>query len=299
MSEADPRKPAADASESLGERLRAAREAKRLSTSDVAASLHLNPRAIEALENGDYDSLGGRAFVTGYFRSYAKLVGLDGETLISDYRPPAAEPELLPNIDYPRQSSVGDWPMRLATLVLVGGLVTLLGYWWVQHGSDTVAVLVAAEAEAEAEVPVSIAKVEEPLRTLPDPRDVRPLSNGPAPELREAEPVESVSEPAPPPPVQASPPTSRLVLRYSSDSWTEVRDAQDRQLVYGLIKAGREIEVDGQPPFEVFLGYGPGVSIEYDGETFEHRSYTHRDSHVARFVVNQAQGDALADIHQP
>jgi cytoskeleton protein RodZ len=277
-----------DVTSSPGELLRTAREAKGLSTSDVAASLHLNSRAIVALENEDYDSLGGRAFVTGYLRAYAKLVGLDVQTLLSDYRPEAAEPELLPNIDYPRQSSLGDWPMRIATLVLVGGLATLLGYWWVEHGEDAVAVLVAAEADG----PVAVAKVEEPLRTLPDPRDVRPLPDVPA-----AEPLEPVSEPVPP--ADVSTPNSRLVLRYSFDSWTEVRDADDRQLVYGLIKAGRDIEVDGPAPFEVFLGYGPGVSIEYNGEEFEHQPYTRRDSYVARFVVDDPQGDARRDTQQP
>ncbi len=287
-------KPAdADVAASVGERLRSAREANGLSTSDVAASLHLNARAIEALENGQYGSLGGRAFVAGYVRSYAKVVGLDAETLLNDYRPAAAEPELLPKIDYPRQSSLGDWPMRIATLVMVCGLVTLLGYWWVQHGSNSVAVLVAAEAE----VPVTVAKVEEPLRTLPDPRDVQSLPAAPATEMTGQQPVEPVLEA--PAPVAPLPPRNRLVLRYSSDSWTEVRDAADRQLVYGLIKAGREIEVDGRAPFEVFLGYGPGVNIEFDGETFEHRTYTRRDSYVARFVVNEARGDAVAGARQP
>jgi len=276
---------------SAGERLRAAREELDLSSIDVAKRLRLKHYIVEALEQDNYDVLGGAAFVTGYLRSYAKLVGIDGELLVRDYRPAVIEQELLPNIDYRRQRSLGNWPMRLGTLVVVGGLAGLLAYWWVQQGADGVNVFVAAQADG----PATVARVEEPLQTLPDPRDVQvapdlPADIAPAPSTPLAEPE---TDPAP------LPVSRRLLLRYSDDSWTEVRDATDKQLVYGLIKAGREIEVEGEAPFEVFLGYGPGVSLAFDGVSFEHQSYTRRDSYVARFVVDDAQSGEIAVTQQP
>src|SRR5437016_14586637 len=61
-------------SESIGAGLKAAREARALSISEVAQQLKFAPRQIEALEQERFDLLPGGTFVRGMLRSYARLV---------------------------------------------------------------------------------------------------------------------------------------------------------------------------------------------------------------------------------
>ncbi len=60
-----------------GERLRAAREQAGLTIAQVALRLHLSVAQITALEEGRRDSLPPAAYVRGYLRSYAQMLGLD------------------------------------------------------------------------------------------------------------------------------------------------------------------------------------------------------------------------------
>jgi cytoskeleton protein RodZ len=54
-------------------------------------------------------------------------------------------------------------------------------------------------------------------------------------------------------------------------------------LFYDLMVPGDERTLDGVPPFEVLLGYAPGVIVEYNGKRVDHSSYTRQD--MARFRV--------------
>lgn len=61
----------------IGHRLREAREARGLQTSDVAQALKITQRQIEAMEKESFDLLPGAAFVRGFLRNYARFVGLN------------------------------------------------------------------------------------------------------------------------------------------------------------------------------------------------------------------------------
>ena len=65
----------------LGILLRAKREQKQLSIGEVSERLKLPARQIEALENGDYNSLPEPVFVRGFLRSYGRFLDLDESTL--------------------------------------------------------------------------------------------------------------------------------------------------------------------------------------------------------------------------
>ena len=61
----------------VGERLRAAREAKQLKLEDIAAQTRIPQRHLESIETGDWDSLPAPTYTTGFAKSYASAVGLD------------------------------------------------------------------------------------------------------------------------------------------------------------------------------------------------------------------------------
>ena len=63
--------------ETVGARLRRAREQAGLSVAAVAADTRISQRQIEALEAGNYAALPGRTYAVGFSRSLARAVGLD------------------------------------------------------------------------------------------------------------------------------------------------------------------------------------------------------------------------------
>jgi cytoskeletal protein RodZ len=68
---------------SVGERLRAAREEKKMSLEDIAAQTRIPQRHLESLETSSWDKLPAPTYTIGFARSYATAVGLD-RTEISD-----------------------------------------------------------------------------------------------------------------------------------------------------------------------------------------------------------------------
>ncbi|MCB1907389.1 MAG: helix-turn-helix domain-containing protein [Rhodocyclaceae bacterium] len=67
---------------SVGAQLRSAREMRGLTIGDVAYSLKLNPRQVEALETERFDLLPGRAFARGFLKNYARFLELDPQPLL-------------------------------------------------------------------------------------------------------------------------------------------------------------------------------------------------------------------------
>lgn len=69
-----------------GARLRAAREARRLDLSHIAAETRIPRRHLEAIEVDDFESLPSRAYAIGFSRTYAKAVGLDDVSITEAVR---------------------------------------------------------------------------------------------------------------------------------------------------------------------------------------------------------------------
>lgn len=72
-------------SQTLGEKLRQAREERDISISEVAEQTRISPHYIEAIENDDYSTLPGGIFNKGFIKSFAKFVGIDEEEALQDY----------------------------------------------------------------------------------------------------------------------------------------------------------------------------------------------------------------------
>src|SRR4026208_1376685 len=77
--------------ETLGENLRAAREQRGVSISEVAEQTRIAPMYIECIERDDYKPLPGGIFNKGFVKSYAKFVGVDEHEALSDYARLSAE----------------------------------------------------------------------------------------------------------------------------------------------------------------------------------------------------------------
>lgn len=72
--------------ESIGERLKSAREAKKLTIRDVAKDTNISQLYIEALESENFDLFPGETYLLGFLRSYSEYLKLDAETILAAYR---------------------------------------------------------------------------------------------------------------------------------------------------------------------------------------------------------------------
>lgn len=69
----------------LGDKLREARERKKLTIKDIEKGTSIRSLYIEALENGKYGQLPGEVYVKGFIRNYANFVGLDASAMVKEY----------------------------------------------------------------------------------------------------------------------------------------------------------------------------------------------------------------------
>jgi cytoskeleton protein RodZ len=286
----------------LGQTLRQARERRGLSIDDVAQSLRLSARIVAALEDDAFERLPGPTYVRGYLRNYAQFLELAPQPLIDAYGtlPQAARRTELSSPAPVRQVTSSDMMVRLGTGVVALVMFGLAALWWIGHEptvtSPRTNVSSAPPASGESqpaaasstavpgETPTPTAEAVEPQQTVAAP----PAAEKPAP----SPPVATASEPArevvAPPAPDPNIPLSHLVLYVREDSWADVRDAQQRRLLYETIPAGRVVTVDGVAPLSVFLGNVEGVTVEFNGEPYD--AMRHKRGQVARFTLGSPPG---------
>jgi cytoskeletal protein RodZ len=72
--------------ESIGEKLRLARERNNLTIDQVARETHVAKRFLKALEDEDFAAFPGETYAMGFLRSYSEYLGLNAEELVGIYR---------------------------------------------------------------------------------------------------------------------------------------------------------------------------------------------------------------------
>lgn len=76
---------------SVGTRLRAAREEKRLELSHIAGETRIPIRHLESIEAGQFDALPSRTYAVGFSKSYARALGLDEKEIATAVREELAD----------------------------------------------------------------------------------------------------------------------------------------------------------------------------------------------------------------
>jgi cytoskeletal protein RodZ len=113
-----------DPAHDLGARIRAAREARGLTISDIAAVTRISTRALAAIEHEAFDALPAGIFRRGWIRAYADAVGLDGQALARDYvarfEPPPPEPAAPPRWRWSP-------PLLLGGVAVIGAILVAAG----------------------------------------------------------------------------------------------------------------------------------------------------------------------------
>lgn len=114
---------------SFGQQLMLAREKAGLTLDEAARALNLHEHTVEAIEDSDLDKLPPVAFVKGYIRTYAKLLGLSEEYIIKAFElevPHELEIELHPRSVLPEEADSQTPVIKLiSTLIVVFALLVL------------------------------------------------------------------------------------------------------------------------------------------------------------------------------
>ena len=69
----------------FGESLRKERELRGITLEDISAQTKVNIRFLEAIEHDDLSALPAKAFAKGFLRSYARVVGLDEDLVLTNF----------------------------------------------------------------------------------------------------------------------------------------------------------------------------------------------------------------------
>ena len=195
---------------SVGERLKVAREQKKLSLEDVADQTRIPLRHLQNLEAGDWSNLPAPTYTIGFAKSYASAVGLDRTEIGDDLRAEmggqrfesGGNPEVFEPADPARTMP------RWLVLSTIGAIVLLVVIMtWLNNRS-----LEPDAAEAPA----------------PEAAATAPAQDAPA-----------TSQPALPPGQPASGP---VVLTATEPAWIQVTDG-GRTLFSGELAAGQSFTV--------------------------------------------------------
>jgi len=258
-----------------GTQLRQAREARGLSIADVAASLKMSPRQIEAVEGEDFSRLAGATFVRGFIRNYARVLKTDPAPLLAQV---AARLELPP----------------VELNVSVGSRVRMPagnerhGRFSVVAGGLALALLVVALALYfdVVDIGASFSRLVERNAAM-GPRDVAPVGvqplAQPLPAVASPATAESVSTEPPAEPLPARAGQRQLVFSFEGSSWVEVKDGKGQTIFSQLSAKGATQRVEGNPPFQIVVGNAGNVRLAYDDQPIDLRPHTRVE--VARLTL--------------
>ena len=120
----------------VGQQLRQAREARGLDIAEIAQTLKLGARQVEALESGDWQGLPGHTFVRGFVRNYARLVQVDPAPLMAQLDRALEKPADILHVAETRPASMPQTGGRISrrdklVIVVGAGLVAVAGLAYV------------------------------------------------------------------------------------------------------------------------------------------------------------------------
>jgi cytoskeleton protein RodZ len=285
-----------------GATILARREALGLTRQDVADSLNLSVRVVEAIEAENWQLLPGPAFIRGYLRAYAKLLEIDADALTAgfdahgDGRPHAFR---MVGGAEPRKRGIADLLQKHPGAVLTGAVALVI---------CAVAVVLMAVWPQKSVGPAQSSSVSDATIVRPagavgtKPSTVESTTS--APRFKPAKPVAAAAiSPAATSNVSAqgstAPPTKdsngprritptgddRLSFSFADDCWVEVKDAQGGSLFSDLGKAGGTLELIGHPPFHILLGNAPAVTLLFNSERVTLAPHTRNN--VGTLVLGQ------------
>lgn len=227
----------AEASDALGERLRAAREARGLSLSDVADQIRIRSLYLSAIEDENWSTIGAPVYIRGFIRTYARFVGLDPEEAVAAFnrtQPAGGMPQVVAAREDAAREEEG---RRGSALIWIAATVAVLLIAFVVYNELTMR---RSPVVASAASPSPSSATETPTPAVNEAPSPTPKPAGPA----------------------AGPNTLALVL--SAPSWLRVT-VDGSVSMEGTFPAGTSKTFHGKNAL-VRIGNAGGVEVYVDGK---------------------------------
>ncbi|MCW8934183.1 MAG: DUF4115 domain-containing protein [Gammaproteobacteria bacterium] len=291
----------------FGSDLRKAREKLGMSSNDVAENLLISVDIIKAIDNSQADALPALTFTQGYIRSYARLVGLSADEIITEYvlMAPDSKQVLTPHSVLPVQKSSSDIFIRFISFSFIIVAIIVLIVWLYNTDFRDYTVVSDEVAQFNAQPGADLQndfETNEIAMLTPENETDLPVSVQDAPDnqseaLTVETPVEAEAEitSAPdvaeiiavkPPAVEAAG-VDVLFLSAMGESWCEIQDSTGKRMFYQLLNRGQEVKLSGTAPFTIFLGNAPKVRVEVNNKIVDFESLINRSSNIASIEVTK------------
>lgn len=227
---------------------------------DVSREIRVPLRHLMAIEADDHGSLPALPYALGFVKSYARSVGLDAESVATQFR---AETSITPHVPTPlnlepladaRLPSRGVAWGSVAVLVALVGALGLYGSGMFDPAPSP------APVESPMEPPI------EAPGTAPEPVAPAPAPAAPAETATDVAATD-VAPPSPAAGAPAIPASGPVVLVAKEDVWVKIYDrATGRRAFMGMLGAGQRYEVpaDG-PPLTLRAGRAGVVQVQVAG----------------------------------
>lgn len=236
----------------LGERFRAAREARGLSLSDVAEQIRIRSVYLGAIEDENWAAIGAPVYTRGFLRTYARFLGLDPEEVVSEFNGGSGSAAPAPSAPGASTSSYSEArPRNLSPLIWIASLVAVALIAFVFYNEVTMR---ERQAPAAAVLPSNT-----PAVVSGSDASAATQATSPSPAASsDASPAASAG-PA------ATPGANTLEVRLSQASW--VRVAVDGSVsMEGTFPAGTARVFHGKNAV-VRIGNAAGVDVLVDGKS--------------------------------
>ena len=278
----------------VGQQLRLAREARGLSVLDVAQTLKLGSRQLEALESGDWETLPGNTFVRGFVRNYARIVQIDPVPLMTLLDGVLVKPASNLAVN---EQSLSQMPQTGRAVSGRDRMVMFAGFCLVVLAALVYFLLannLSAWRDGLQELLDSLARKDETVAVAVQPASSEPVfppGTTPQqimnPQSLPAAPVESAvggsDSPVPASASGADVKPGQIRFTVDKESWVEIRDRDNKPVFSQRVAPGVTQDLNGQGPFSLVVGYAPGVKIFWHGQQVDLAPHTRGD--VARLVL--------------
>lgn len=247
--------------EIIGQQLKEAREKKGYSLNYVAEITRINLGVLRSIEEGKVEHSPGPVFVRGFIRTYAKLVGLDENTIQDEINsipelggsssPSSSDVEPPPETNPEEGAS---WKKYVWVLILVG--VIFIGYWGYEQLSS-----VSSPTEPIANIPEEFPE-DEPIQTSEESEvTVAESDNFSQTAVAEDEILNETE-------VEVSPFQMLLEVKARELTWLGIL-ADDESQVEVLLQPGEQIEWKAKERYQLTISNTKNVEVLLNGKPLE------------------------------
>jgi cytoskeletal protein RodZ len=231
--------------ESIGSRIRAAREAKGISIDQAQKDTRINGRILSAIEaDRAQEAISGPVYIKSFIKKYADYLGLDGASLAGSFT--GERPGFKEHISVPgKDEKPGSIPLKKIIYVAAAVVIIFLSIKLIIFaGSKTIAFF---KSRPKAEKNIAAAKPKPALKKVTEPasRAVVKTPVAPIPQIPKGENL-------------------TLSLKTRADVYLKIKS--DGSVIYdGVLKKGSKEKWEAKESFEISTGKAEALTIDLNG----------------------------------